>query len=102
MEEILRSYMPIIVAVIMVMGLTWIRSGNKGGRFGKAIRNSDWHAWRKAMDDKELELEDLRYSQPKRSCNIAWHSWAMTMHDKEFELKELKNVEPQRYMEDFK
>lgn len=64
--ELLKCYAPIIVAIIMVTLLTWLRSGNKGGKLGQAVRNSDWNAWRMAMDDKERELEELRRVEPQR------------------------------------
>jgi len=55
----------IIFAVFMAVSLAWIRCGH-GGRFGEAIRWSDWHAWRAAVDNKERELAELMAVEPNK------------------------------------
>jgi len=62
----LQPYWPFLVLVVMFSILTWVRGQGKGGRFGEAIRNSDWHSWKSAVDDKRRELNDLIAAEPKR------------------------------------
>lgn len=61
----MSTFLPFIIAIVLIAGLSWIRRGN-GGTFGQAIRNSDWHAWRMAVDDLERKLSELRAAEPKR------------------------------------
>jgi hypothetical protein len=59
------TLLPIGVAIILIAVISYARSG-KLGSFGQAIRNSDWHAWNDAMQDKQRELAELREAEPKR------------------------------------
>jgi hypothetical protein len=59
------SWIVLPTVLILFGGLAWLRSGH-GGKFGEAIRNSDWHSWRMAVDEKERELTELKAAEPKR------------------------------------
>ena len=63
--ETLKAWSPVIFAVCAVVFLAWVRRGH-GGRFGTAIRWSDWHAWRRAVEDKQRELAELRAAEPPK------------------------------------
>ncbi len=54
-------------ALLLYGGLAFLRSGH-GGKFGQAIRNSDWHAWRFAVEEKERELAELKAAEPSRAA----------------------------------
>ncbi len=88
--QVLTAWSPVIFAVIAVIFLSWIRKGH-GGRFGEIIRDSDWRAWKHAVERRERELEELR-----RSRNADWRAWKDAVERKECEFEELCNAEPNK------
>lgn len=46
--------------------LAFARRPGSCGAIGRKIRQSDWLAWRDAMNEKEQELEQLRKLEPKQ------------------------------------
>lgn len=62
----LQPWMVLVVAAVLYGFLFWVRSGAKGGVVGRRIRDSDWQAWRMAMDDAERKLRELRAAEPRR------------------------------------
>ena len=61
----MKMFIPIIIGIVLLVALRWLRKEDRGGSFGQAIRNSDWHAWRSAVTDKEKELAELKEVEPK-------------------------------------
>jgi len=54
--------------VALLQGLLfWFRHKGCGGKIGQCIRNSDWHAWQSAVQDKERELAALKGAEPSRT-----------------------------------
>lgn len=59
-----------LAAFITGAGL-WIflsiaRRPGRCGTLGRKIRESDWQAWRDAVDEKERELMQLKRMEPKQ------------------------------------
>jgi hypothetical protein len=63
----LPAYSPLIAALILFSALYFLRKPGRGGSLGNRIRNSDWWAWRDAMNDKQRELDELRAAEPHGS-----------------------------------
>jgi Sec-independent protein translocase protein TatA len=60
------AWSPVVVAIILIILLNRMRKPGRGGAVGRAIRNSDWHSWKSAVEDKERELAELKAAEPKR------------------------------------
>ena len=88
MQAELIAWSPIIFAVFAVIFLSWVRRGH-GGKMGLAIRRSDWHAWKMAVEDREKELLELRRNKWAEESE-----WRRFVEEKEQELVVLKSVEP--------
>ena len=54
------------VAALLQGLLFWFRRPHSGGKVGQKIRDSDWHAWNMAVEDKERELDQLKNVEPER------------------------------------
>jgi hypothetical protein len=55
-----------ITAAVLHVFVAIARRPGSCGTIGRKIRQSDWLAWRDAMNEKEQELEQLRKLEPKQ------------------------------------
>ena len=62
----MKMLIPLVVFALLQGLLFWIRHKNGGGKVGQCIRNSDWHAWKSTVRDKEAELSALKDAEPIR------------------------------------
>lgn len=62
-----KTYLLLLIPLgLMLVMRFYFEKPNRGGGLGRKIRSSNWQSWRDAMNDKELELEELRKVEPKR------------------------------------
>ena len=64
----MKPFIPFLVFLGCIAFFAFARKS--GGRLGQAIRESDWQAWRYAVDEKEAELRALRAAEPRRGPTV--------------------------------
>lgn len=85
---------PLIVAVAAFVGLWWIRKPGRGGALGRMIRRSDHASWKDAVEDRQIQLAELRLLSRPRGQPWSQHKRRERIIELEQQLDYLRKHEP--------
>lgn len=91
------ALVPVLVFLALQTYLMWCRAGN-GGKVGRAIRRSDYHAWEMAVKDQRNKIDDHMATAGRIPRDM---NWRLELRELEDELAGIIEAKPRMMPGDF-